>query len=537
MSRKTWFITRPERDPHFHRDALMALKKATNNFTIKWDRNREVHKEYERALSLANLKRNNVSHDGSGGRTWFALLKTFSYCYTNDDGYIVPTKVGLAILEGKKVFENIKKQILTFQIPNAYFLEPGFRPKFDEGFEIRPILFLIRLTNQELLDYYLTKEEITYFALTAKKDSDLDEVIHKIVDYRHSPIEKKIEMKEEIANCYDHRDRVDKDSRSFEENHSDVAHTFMLISEYTGLVEYIRGKALRVNPEKSTSIKEELDYFETRYPFNKRYLISRERMYENSGLDVDSYKATRMGEKKPASNARKKEIKVKSLLKDYPSISNLSIEKLEQIFRQEFNPAQAKKLAFEVAQNSSRFDQLNNDFVESYLSEENNLKFEDKTGEVLNALGFQVVMRPDSANTKTEIEILLKYGENKCGIIDTKNYRQKFSLSASLASHMASEYIPNYDNFEGRELCFFGYVTANDFGGENNLVRISEKAKKIINKDINGIIISARVLLSFLDYCIENNIAKEKRLQMFLNAIKNRGYKTFGEFMNVIKQV
>src|SRR5699024_3460708 len=97
--RKVWFITRPERDPKYHQDALVALEKATNGFTEKWQGNRPMHLEYERALIEEGVKRNNVSRDGSGGRTWVAMLKTFSYLYTDEDGYLQITRVGEALLK------------------------------------------------------------------------------------------------------------------------------------------------------------------------------------------------------------------------------------------------------------------------------------------------------------------------------------------------------------------------------------------------------------------------------------------------------
>ena len=124
--RKIWFITRPERDPAFHEEALIALANATNNFKLKWKGNRELHKKYEQALIDIGIKRNSISKDGSGGRTWASLLKTFAYCYTTTDGFLVPTKIALEILRKNNIFENIKKQILTLQIPNAYFFESGF---------------------------------------------------------------------------------------------------------------------------------------------------------------------------------------------------------------------------------------------------------------------------------------------------------------------------------------------------------------------------------------------------------------------------
>ena len=116
------------------------------------------------------MKQNNISRDGSGGRTWAAMLKTYSYVYEDEDGYLKPTKVARAILEGRKVPENIRKQVLTLQIPNGYFISSAFRPKYSQGYRIQPVMFLIRLANSTLLDKYITKDEIILFAMTAKRN-------------------------------------------------------------------------------------------------------------------------------------------------------------------------------------------------------------------------------------------------------------------------------------------------------------------------------------------------------------------------------
>ncbi|GED13744.1 AlwI family type II restriction endonuclease [Aneurinibacillus migulanus] len=535
--RKVWFITRPERDPKFHREALLALQKATNGFTVKWSGNRTAHLAYEQALADAEVKRPNISNDGSGGRTWAAMLKTFAYCYTNEEGYLVPTKVGEALLKRHKVFDNVKKQILTLQIPNAYFLEAGFRPKFDESFRIRPARFLIRLVNQEELAYHVTKEEITFFALTASKDSQLSEITAKIKAFRVASSAERLEMKADIAAQYDHRERTDKGARDFETAHSDVAHTFMLICDATGMVEYIRGQSLRVNPEENQKLSQELEELEARYPFNNRYKISLERMAENNGLDVESYKASRNSGKGQATNAAKRLRKINEIMNAYPNPAALPQEELERILAEEVGPREAQKYAFELKESQVAFSGLNTEFVESYLYEEDNLRFEDKTGEVLKAIGFDVEMRPKPASMeRTEIEIMVKYGDRQCGIIDAKNYRQKFALSASLTSHMASEYIPNYQGYKGLNVQFFGYVTAADFSGEKNLEKISNKVQEhTSSRDIKGLMLSAKVLLGFLDYCLENDIPENERVNLFIRAVQNRGYKTLGEMLKEAK--
>lgn len=530
--RKVWFITRPERDPKFHVDALRALQTATENFSMKWHGNRDAHKRYEEVLVSEELKRENISNDGSGGRTWAAMLRTFGYVYLNKDGYLVITKVGEKLLNSVKIRENISKQILTLQIPNAYFLDSGFRPKFAEDFQIRPARFLIRLVNQSKLNYYVTKEEITFFALTAKKDDDLMSVTQMILDYRNASEDEKDEMKKLVAIQYDHRQRSDSAARDFASAHGDVAHTFMMLCDYTGLVDYVRGDALRLPSEKYDSTSEMIKYFENRYPFNKRYLISLERYAENAGLDIDSYKASAFGSLPPASNKSKSIKKVQRLLSSYPMIKGLSVEEITKILEQELSTNEAKKYAYELHRQT--FESLNEDFVESYLYEENDRTFEDKTGEILRSIGFEVEMRPKPLgdDVRTEIEILVHVDDKTICIIDAKNYRDKFVLSANLASHMASEYIPNYHGYEGKSVAYFGYVTANKFGGERQLKKICEKANMINSKiNVSGTILSAKALLGFLDYCLEHELNKEERKERFISLFTNKGYDSTAEML------
>ncbi|RBW68223.1 restriction endonuclease [Bacillus taeanensis] len=530
--RKVWFITRPERDPKFHVDALRALQKATDNFQIIWSRNRDAHKRYEEVLASEELKRDNISLDGSGGRTWAAMLRTFGYVYITPSGTLSLTKVGASLLAGKKIRENTSKQILTLQIPNSYFLESGFRPKFEEDFQIRPARFLIRLANQRELDCFVTKEEITFFALTAKRDDELRTVTQNILKYRRVAEEEKKEMKERVASTYDHRERSDKGARDFAAAHGDVAHTFMMLCDYTGLADYVRGDALRVPSEKHQTTSEELINLESRYPFNKRYLISLQRFSENAGLDVDSYKASSFGSIGPATNRNKSIKKVQRLLSSYPLLQTLSVEEIITILEQELSHNEAKQYASLL--NDYQYTSLNEDFVESYLYEENDLVFEDKTAELLKAIGFEVELRPKPVNedVRTEIEILLHVDQNTICIIDAKNYKKKFTLSANLASHMGSEYIPNYNGYDRKSVAYFGYVTASEWGGERNLEKITDKANIVI-PDLNaqGAIFSAKALLGFLDYCLDNDINQNDRKQKFISNFINKGYNNVSEMI------
>lgn len=534
--RKVWFITRPERDPKFHVDALKAIQIATDYFSKKWYGNRDIHKKYESVLATEELKRDNISNDGSGGRTWCAMLRTFGYIYLDHNGYLRLTKVGEKLLKSVKIKDNVTKQILTLQIPNAYFLDSGFRPKYESDFQIRPARFLIRLVNQSKLDYYVTKEEITFFALTAKRDNSLVNVTSDILNYRKASDDKKSEIKRLISIDYDHRERADSPARDFAAAHGDVAHTFMMLCDYTGLVDYVRGDALRLPTDRQDSTTKTLNYLDARYSFNKRYLISLERFAENAGLDVDSYKASAFGSLPPATNRGKSIRKVHQLLEAYPIIHNLTVEEITKVLEQELSTNEAKNFAYELHKQS--FEVLNEDFVESYLYEESDRLFEDKTGEVLRAIGFEVDMRPKPLrdDVRTEIEILVHIDEDTVCILDAKNYKEKFTLSANLASHMASEYIPNYQGYAGKAVTHFGYVSANKFGGERQLEKISEKSKKMDSRiNASGAIFSAKSLLGFLDYSLEHDLEQEARKQLFMSLFINEGYDSLAKILDKLR--
>lgn len=529
--RKIWFVTRPERDPKYHADAIKALAEATNNFSIKWKRNRELHKHFESVLASKGLKRKNISTDGSGGRTWAAMLKTFAYCYIDTNGYIKPTKVGEALIEGKKEYENVKKQILTLQIPNAYFLEGGFNPKFDSKFKIRPARFLIKVVQSEKLDFYVTKEEITYFVLTAQKDSDLPSVISSILKFRMSTPEQQKQIKEDISVKYEHRQRGDNAARDYFDSHSDVAHTFMMICEYTDLAYYLRREAiLRADPDLASTAKEVLAYYDERYPFNNRYLISLQRMAQNNGLDVDSYKANDYGTIKPAGNLAKRAQKIEATLSQIPNPTEMTKEELIELFRPTFGPHEAVNIVENLQIKKSNFSAIQSDFVERYLGELSPLEFEEETTKILEAIGFEVVYKPKINGENTEIEIFVKYG-NHAGIIDTKYYETNkgFSLPQHLANYMGSQYIPNYLNYSDIPLTFYGYVTSSKFSGEKKLSGITTLAAKLTNHHIKGFIVTRQTLIGFLDYCVENGLTIDERINLFINAIQNKAITDFFE--------
>ncbi|SEO07443.1 AlwI restriction endonuclease [Amphibacillus marinus] len=537
--RTTWFVTRPQRDPQYFPEALKALKEATNNFTEKWNSNRTIQKKYEEVLASKGLKRKNISADGSGGRTWAAMLRTYSFVYLMDDGRLVPTKVGLALISGKNVYDNIRKQLLTLQIPNAYFNSSGFRPKYEEGFRIRPILFLLRLVNSKEIDYYVTKEEITYFVMFARQDSDLKDIIKKISVYRKLDDEDK-KMEKECIALLDHRERSDKLARDFEAANGDVAHTLMLQLSYTELVDYVNA-TLQI-PKNSTTelIIKLLQEFDERYPFNTRYEISEARFGESAGLDIESYKSRVITYEKVASNKSKEHNLVMNVLANFPNLAGESYDKIFEITSAIFPPKKANEMALEIqSMSGTSTPNIDEDFITSYLNQTDDLEFERQSVEILRAYGFETVIHPTPVveGVRTSIDILIHIDESNVAILDAKNYRKKFALSANLANHMATEYIPEYNGYSGKKVRYFGYITASRIGGVSNMRKIVDKAANYSeNLKVSGALISASAILGLLDYCIENDISIEKRKSYFVELLNdNVGYETYSQIAHRLK--
>jgi hypothetical protein len=57
--------------------------------------------------------------------------------------------------------------------------------------------------------------------------------------------------------------------------------------------------------------------------------------------------------------------------------------------------------------------------------------------------------------------------------------------------------------------------------------------KRVIpNREVRGFMITANVLIQFLDYCLENELTRKERIDLFVNAIKNEAYDSLSKLTN-----
>lgn len=529
--RHFWFVTRPVRDPQYHEDALQCLQEATNDFTVKWTGNREAHKKYEQALADAGMKQNNVSKSGSGGRTWAAMLKTYNYVFENSDGFLKPTKVGRAILNGQKVPENIKKQVMTLQIPNAYFLSSRFRPKYSDEYQIQPIIFLLRLVNDARLDKQITNEEITLFAMTAVRDSDYEGKVKEILEYRQLDADAKEQRAKEIF--AQNGDLSRADSKPDFSKYDSVATTFTILCRFTEFAEQINGGLKGCSdPE----IMKDFEPFCARYPFNKRIFTDPDFYVLSAGLDVDTYKTQYGVAAKPASRTKKRAIKVQQVLSRYPSPEELTVNQLVTELKAKFNTTEAKQIAEEVK--AQMYNATGDAFLENYRHEEDNLEFERETAHVAEGLGLTVEMHPkptsDFNNGNEDIDIMGTTPDGKLILIDAKNYAEKFQLSAGLRNKMATSYLRGYMGYNGKNPHYYCYVTAAKSATTSNLLKINELAKRDSGLEVHGMMISATAIYYLQKYFVEKKLSAEKRAEMFLRLFNDDKYESFVRVAEVL---
>lgn len=516
--RQFWFVPRPVRDPMVIEDALIALKEATNNFTLQWQGNRPLQMKYEQLLVKAGVKGGSISASGSGGRTWCAILKFYGFVYVDGENRVKPTKVSRMILDNVKIPENVKKQIMVWQIPNAYNIKD-----YVDGYHIQPIIFLLKLVNDERLDKKIFNDEITLFAMTAVTDDDYEIKVQEILKYRQLSDEKKEALAVKIFT--EKGDIERKDSRKGFQKYRDVATTLSLLCRFTEYAKPMHGGIAGIDDDNKM---EEFNKFCQRYPFNERIFYDEDLYTLNAGLDIDTYKAQHVNGR-VATRDKKIAMKAHKVLSKYPSPEELSMRDLVAELSTKFTATEAERVAEQVK--AKKFETNNDAFLERYRHEEDNLEFERETAHVLDGLGLKTKMHPRPVsnfnNGNEDIDIMAVTPDDTLILVDSKNYGKKFQLSAGLRNKMVTSYLRGYKGFDGRNPGYYCYVTASKSATVSNLLKINELAKEQLDLDVHGMMISASSLYYLQRYCAERQLTNEERAELFLKLFTDEKYESF----------
>jgi len=528
LNRKTWWLTRPVRTPIAHDQTLQVFAKVAAGKV--WEGNKKLHFEFERELGKAGIKRERVSDvgRGSGGRTWASLLRAFGYWYPSEtDRTVILTPVAEALIRGDRVKDHITKQIMCYQIPNAYFLFGAFREKPDPTFKFFPFRFLLNLLLDEELEY-LTLDEIALFVVTAKTDDEFGKIKNAILYHRNlkekdgRELKERIDLVKEIQRAYDHRRRKNAhlDPKGYLDFVRDIANTFMI---NLGFIEGVgRGKGtIYVKQEQKSTTHKLLGFFEKNYPFSSLYKISERAFAGHYGLELGKFKYSRkLGppvvtlQKKASLKIRKAldEIFLKrptvetgaKLVDDIENKTGLKRELIHTILEEEYPKLITPTLA------------ISEQFIDSYMDAAKSgtkwREFEDMTMRIFEELGFEVLPHLP-AKLGEEIDgLVLDLEKGISGVLECKS-GEVYTRTPRDRDLMLTTYLPNFEVYRTLEgvfkLDFFLYIVGGRFKGESNL-------QEIVNRThIRGSVIQARQLLLLLDLFRKRRITLAVLVDLF----------------------
>lgn len=469
----------------------------------QWKGTRTNHSLRDQNLQNSGLRGRSlngfIDSNPGGARTDVALLAALGFYAFDKNGNIELTYQGEQMLISNNPSLIITQQLFQFRYPSPYSKSIKMNPEIN----IFPYRFLFELLlSDKLIDsgnivsndgmIRLTQDEIALFVITkAKKDSDIDNVIMSIVNYRkNNSIEKPDDKTKNIAN------------------------TFINNIEITGFIERGKNSSVWI---KENSILDVINFLSKR-PRNFKYETGKENEFQHRlGMDPNKSKFTgpqtsnRHGAELAVhhllieelrNNPMTKDMITNDLIKDLASrvgtsediaisvINNILKEDPKDIFSQQYLQYSSSGRSF-----AREFEISTTKIIEDIIG---NAKWTGKEGKSPD-ITFNI------ENTELNIDYLGNIPTYK-GIIDCKAER-KYSISNDHFNRMTVEdsgYIPAYN------ANFFMYI-ANGFG--TNFVR---NLRNIENKcNIKGCGITAQDLLYLLEVSRDNNLSNESLLRLF----------------------
>jgi len=495
-----------------------------------WEGNKGLHLKFERELGKAGIKRERVSDvgRGSGGRTWASMLRAFGHWYPSEiDRTVILTPVAEALIQGDRVKDHVTKQIMCYQIPNAYFLFGDFRERPDPAFKVFPFRFLLKMLLDEELEY-LTLDEIALFVVTAKTDVDFSKIKNAILYYRKLQGEDEKELKEradllkEIQQKYDHRQRKNAhlDPKGYLSFVRDIANTFMINLEFVEGVERSKG-TIYVKLENKNTVRKLLGFFEKNYPFSSLYKISERAFAGHYGLELGKFKYSRKLGPSVITPQKKALLKIRKALDEIFS-QRPAVETGAKLVDEIENKTGLKRelikaiLGLEYPKLVTPTLAISEQFVDDYMNVATSgtkwREFENMTIKIFEELGF-IVLPHLPAKLGEEIDgLLLDSARGISGVLECKSGKT-YVLTPKDRDLMLTTYLPDfqvYRTLEGTfKLDFFLYVIGGRFAGESNM-------QEIVNRTgIKGSIIQARQLLLLLDLFRKRRITLDTLENLF----------------------
>jgi hypothetical protein len=491
-----WWVTRPKRKLILIPDLIKIFSATAED--QKWWGNRELHISFEQNLTDARWKAQNISKDGSGGRTYAALLAQFGLWYKDENNKVQITIAGQEIINGDPPVPIMTKQLMDLQFPSFYSLKRNINVCRD--FQIQPYKFIMNLFLDKHINE-LTQDEIAFCLVPyAKKPNEVNLCLELIQRFHENPDAAK--------------DSAIRDSGLNEESLRNIGNTIVNNLEYTGyFLEKEDIKSLEIRPEKIREASEFISQLrkgliqnpENEQVFQRRY---------GTGLRTTKDYSTSIREPMEINPNEKKIIERFYIIAASEPIYSLTPRLINRISKQTGAPYQMVRSVIEKLPLETQPNQFRKSYLQiSTAGKQFAKEFELKTANLFTE-GFEVDAKwVGNKGRHPDIIVFLDKRHMRHGIIDTKAYR-KYTLPLDHKHKMAQTYIPDLSKYEHEgttySISFFGYVA----GGFST--NINNSFNELLNMtETPGHYITANNLLGLLKKHKEDPFDVDELMRLF----------------------
>lgn len=513
-----WWFTRPKR-------SLLSTPQALREFALlyegrTWSSNgREVELSFEENLERAGIKGEGPRFDrtGGGARTYRAWLRSLGLFYQDKDKVCYLTDAGEALVKNDMPpFEIIKKQVLENQFPSTFSCK--WPSSVDGRFAVRPFIFILQLLLDERIKKYLNeRDEIAKVVIEhgiSNEQTCVDNVVSRILEYRRIGDES---LENNFIDLY--KPPICKSEptmASVVEALRNIVNTCGNWLEYTQLIERKNG-----NWSIATGMEEEARELVEKYkdkplldrPDNEEYFQGR------YGLRPGKTRYTsRRGKKGHVSLEDTRERLVLMAVEDYAKtcyIERVDKQLVTTISEKSGVPFNDTERILSRNLSGKYPHGFKDRFLQEYIDlsrggRDKATEFEKATSSIFaNVFG----LRTEHIGQKGIVPdiVVASRDEKWAGILDTKSYKKKYSISNDHKNRMI-EYIERYSEYglEFANLSFFAYVVS-DYGKN-----INSQLENISNKSgVVGSVITARYLARMVERHQKNPYTHEEIRKIF----------------------
>lgn len=441
-----WFVTRPKRKLILVPELIKIFAATTEG--KQWNRNRQIQLQFERALTDAGWKAQNISDDGSGGRTYAALLYMFGLWY--EDEVVHMTNAAKEIINGiSNPVAVMTKQLIDFQYPSPYSVKRNVNISRD--IQLQPFRFILNmLLETEIME--ITQQEIGFcLAPFAKKMKDVNLCAGKVIEFRQD--EDKV-IREALKTTG--RDKTYL---------KDLGNTIVNQFEYSGYFEEDPDiKSLKIRQNKISEIKSFLAERRKTLLQNPDDKAKFQRRY---GSGIAKGKDYSRSHREPMDISPNQRIVLEKFFVLTTQRPVFSIDD-DIIYKISSEIGASSKFVRETLDHLP-LNITGNEFEDTYLrlssgGRSTATDFERKTSALIKE-GFGLeTLWVGSKPRHPDIIVFMNQQEHAHGIIDTKAYTD-YSLPIDHRNKMAVNYVPGFETytFQGIEykLAFYSYVAGN----------------------------------------------------------------------------